>query len=112
MKPCKSYSFPWAMCQSESFRRKYVRASEVFRQISGHKEDYPAWLLAHDAAKWNRYKKIVKFVHESGVYDDPAKITPHAVGKAQEDLCTAGLYPVGGVDTDPKQVLLFPSKVS
>lgn len=69
MKLCNSYNYSWAVDVYTRFCKSYPRATQIFKIISNHPENYGAWLLAHDPDKWNRYKKIIKSIAR---YDDRA----------------------------------------
>lgn len=93
MKPCISYNFSWALHTSGVFRKKYARATKIFQLITNHDEVLPAWLLSHDQEKWNRYKKIIKFVEKTDLESQPCVIDKHLCSYIADELSECGLYP-------------------
>lgn len=93
METCISYSMDWARRTSAVFTKKYSRAAKIFKLISNHSEDYPAWLLAHDQPKWNRYKKLIKFIHDIDIAMQPCSVSKHLCSYIEEVLSQEMLYP-------------------
>ncbi len=86
MKPCKSYSRAYSLEVWGKYREKYARATKIFRLISNHGPDYPAWLFGHDQPKWNRYKKIIRIIQLIDLNCQPCHLSSYYLSFIEDEL--------------------------
>ena len=112
MKLCKSYSMTWSLEVSRRFAKSYARGTKIFQLITNHGDKYPAWLLAHDQAKWARYKNIIKYVAKIDLDCQPGAIDKHLCSYIEDELAKKRYY-VGytGVDKLSRAAVRSRSKV-
>lgn len=92
MKPCKSYSYRYALGIYTKFREKYTRATKIFTLMTNCRPDYPAWLFAHDQPKWNRYKKIIKIIQSIDLDCQPCGLSKHLLSYIEDELHDLGYF--------------------